>query len=57
MALRVDLARPQLEQALQGAIASAKRGQNNSKSPDFKVLYEKDLAALQHAYNTITEIK
>lgn len=57
MALRIELNRAVLEAALEQRIASLKRAKNTNKNPDFQVLYDKDLRELQHATNTITEIK
>lgn len=57
MALRVELERIQLETALQQSIASVKRAKVSARNPQFAALYDKDLATLQHAMNTITEVK
>jgi len=57
MATRVDLNKETVAEALQKSIDSAKRGQNTTKNPQFKELYTRQLAELQTAMNTLSEIK
>lgn len=57
MATRVELHKDQVKDALQKALDSAKRAMNNSKLPQFKELYEKQLADLNNAINTLQDTK
>lgn len=56
MATRVELHIDDVKNALTLNIASVKRAMNSTK-PAFKEVYQKDLNALQHALNTLTEVK
>lgn len=56
MALRVDIPRYLLEQALEATIASMKRAANTSKRPEFQEFYKRDHAILTMALASITEI-
>jgi hypothetical protein len=56
MALRVELTRDQLTSAIDKELASIKRALTGAK-PQFRELYEKELAALTVGRNTITEVK
>lgn len=57
MATRVELPKEAVAEALTKSLDSARRGQNTSKNPQFKALYEKQMLELQTALNTLTEIK
>lgn len=57
MATRVELDQASVKAALEQAFASAKRARNATIKPAFVPIYEKDMAALQHAITTLTEIK
>lgn len=57
MALRVEIARPMMERALEAAIASLLRSKNTAKNPLFIPIIEQDLKAFTDAKNTMTEIK
>lgn len=57
MATRVELHMEQVRVALEQSLASNKRALNTSKNPAFRPIYEKDIAALQTAINTLSEVK
>lgn len=57
MATRVDLPNAQVKAALEQALASNKRALNTAKNPAFRPIIEKDIADLQTAINTLTDIK
>lgn len=57
MAIRIEIEKTALMNALDLAIASAKRAKNTAKKPQFQILYEQDIIELQKAQGSITEIK
>lgn len=57
MALKIDIARKQLEHLIDMGIASSRRAINTAKRPEFTELYNKDIAELLAAKASITETK
>lgn len=57
MPVRLELDKDTTRAALEAYLASIKRAMNSAKNPAFKPIYEKDMAALQTAINTITDTK
>lgn len=57
MAVRIELHKNYVQQALEAAIASLKRSTTKQLNPAMKDLIDKDIAAISHALNTITEVK
>lgn len=57
MALRVELSAETMRNALEAYLASQRRLHNTTKQPAFKPIIEKDIAALQAALGSISEIK
>jgi len=52
-ALIIDIDQTVLKSALDFAIASSKRAANTSKRPEFKVVYERELAELERGKASI----
>jgi len=57
MAIRVELHKEAVTEALTKSLDSAKRGKNTTKNPKFTILYEQQIHELQTALNTLQEIK
>lgn len=57
MAIRIELHRSVVTEALNQRIALLKRGVEREVNPAIKELKFKDIAELQNAINTITDIK
>lgn len=57
MAIRVELNKESVQDALQKSIDSAKRLQNSTRNPQFKALADQQLRELTQALNTLTEVK
>lgn len=57
MAIRVEARKEVVVQALEMALASQKRLRNTTKQPAFIPIIEKDMAELQTAIGSITEVK
>lgn len=57
MAIRVDINKITLNQLIENGIQSLKRANAKEFNPAMRDLREKDIAALQTAANTMTEIK
>lgn len=56
-ALRIEINKAILCNAIDMAVASARRAINTSKRPEFKVVYEKEIAELIAGKQSITEVK
>lgn len=57
MAIRIELDKTYVKQALEAALASLKRSKDKHLNPMMRELVEKDIAMLANAINTITEVK
>ena len=57
MAIKIDIEEASLRNALDMAIASAKRAKTASKKPQFAELYEREIVDLQKAAASIQIIK
>lgn len=57
MAIRIELNRAVLTEALNQRIALMKRGAERQINPAIKELTQKDIAEIQTAINTMTDIK
>lgn len=57
MATRVDLAKDFVKHAFDTKLASLKRSANTASNPIIKDALDKEIAAIQTALNTLTEIK
>ena len=57
MAIRIDLNKEAVTQALQQRIDSLTRAKTKALNPLMTEIYEKEIAALTTAKNTLTEIK
>lgn len=56
MACRVELPKETVRTALELALASARRGYNTSKNPQFKDLYEKEVKMWRDGLETLSEL-
>lgn len=57
MAVRVEAKKELVTLALNTQLASLKRALNTARNPAFKPILEKDIADLQTAIGSITEVK
>lgn len=57
MALRLEIEKVTLVLALEAAIKAQQRIKTTTKQPQFIPIVEKEIQLLQHAINSITEIK
>lgn len=57
MAVRVELPKEMLVMALEKELASQKRLKNTTKQPQFIPIIDGDIAKLQTAIGSVTEIK
>lgn len=57
MAVRIDLHIDEVRDALEKRLSAIKTALAKQRNPLIREIYSKDLAAVQHAVNTLTEIK
>lgn len=57
MAVRLEISKRDIENAIDKEIASLKRAKNTARSPEFEIIYETAINRLTQARANITEIK